>query len=60
MIMLHCDGPDCKNATRPNDPSWLTLSTEMKEFGRPGEWHYCSFSCAHAHTYLLISGDNGK
>lgn len=62
---LHCDGPGCDNITDPDRPDtgWVkteSISTYTTAATRRRENHYCSPKCEYNHSYLLISGDNGK
>jgi hypothetical protein len=64
-IRLHCDGPGCDNSTDPDNPDYWWVRTEsittMTTISyRRRESHYCSPECEYNHSYLLISGDNGK
>lgn len=64
-IRLHCDGPGCDRSTDPSYPDYgwvkvedMSAVTMVSDLRR--ENHYCSPKCEHDHSYLLISGDNGK
>lgn len=62
--LLSCDASDCTRTVDVDYPfGWLKLE-RLGDFaatlGERSEFHYCSMAHAHKHTYLLISGDNGK
>lgn len=64
MNLLQCDNVGCK-LTTPADHvylGWLKLERlgPTGVLGQRDVYHFCSMACAHAETYLLISGDNGK
>lgn len=64
-LQIKCDWQRCDRVTDYDHPNfgWIKvepLSAEM-EFGQHvGPRYYCSHQCNHDHSYLLISGDNGK
>lgn len=64
MIKVHCDGPRCEKTCYPDSssPGWIEATTKAvnRLSGEDRVRHYCSYKCEHAHTYLLISSDNGK
>lgn len=64
-LLIKCDSVGCGNTTDYDHPGFMWLKSERlspeRTFGDDGPTHYyCSYQCEHNHSYLLISGDNGK
>lgn len=64
-LQIKCDWQQCERVTDYDHPNmgWIKVEhlSPYKELGREvGPRYYCSYSCEHNHSYLLISGDNGK
>lgn len=61
MNLLKCDNQKCDQTVDADRPyGWITAEKNTVSMGENSTRHYCSYACEHAHTYLLISGDNGK